>query len=113
VARLLAESGTIALVSLVSPYDADRQAAAALHRSAELGFVEVFLSASVELCQKRDSKGLYARARSGEIPELTGVGAPYESPAEPDLALCSYTETVEDEVDRVFELLIERGIIQR
>ena len=112
VAKLIAESGTIAIVSLVSPYDADRQAAAALHRSAELGFVEVFLSASVELCQKRDSKGLYARARSGEIPELTGVGAPYESPAEPDLVLSSYTETVEDEVDRVFELLIERGIIQ-
>jgi bifunctional enzyme CysN/CysC len=111
VAKLLAESGTIAIVSLVSPYDADRQAAAELHRSADLGFVEVFLSASVELCQKRDSKGLYARARTGEIPELTGVGAPYESPSEPDLVLCSYRETVEEEVDRVLELLIDRGLI--
>jgi bifunctional enzyme CysN/CysC len=111
VAKLLAESGTIAIVSLVSPYDADRQAAAELHRTADLGFVEVFLSASVELCQKRDSKGLYARARTGEIPELTGVGAPYESPSEPDLVLCSYTETVEQEVDRVLDLLIARGLI--
>jgi bifunctional enzyme CysN/CysC len=111
VAKLLAESGTIAIVSLVSPYDSDRQAAAELHRTADLGFVEVFLEASVELCQKRDSKGLYARARTGEIPELTGVGAPYECPSEPDLVLSSYTETVEQEIDRVLELLAARGLI--
>jgi bifunctional enzyme CysN/CysC len=111
VAKLLAESGSIALVSLVSPYAADRRAAASLHRSSELGFLEVFLSASVELCQERDPKGLYARARSGELAGLTGVGAPYEAPPEPDLVLCSQIETVEEEVDRVIELLVERGLI--
>jgi bifunctional enzyme CysN/CysC len=111
VAKLVAESGTIALVSLVSPYAADRSAAASLHGSAELGFLEVFLSASVELCQERDPKGLYARARSGELTGLTGVGAPYEEPSDPDLVLCSQTETVEEEVDRVIELLVDRGLI--
>jgi len=111
VAKLLAESGTIALVSLVSPYSAGRRAAAAMHGDAELGFLEIFLSASLELCQERDPKGLYARARSGELAGLTGVGAPYEIPSEPDLVLCSQTETVEEEVDRVIELLQERGLI--
>ena len=89
VARLLAESGSIALVSLVSPYAADREAAAALHREAELRFIEVFVDAPLELCQQRDPKGLYARARAGELCDLTGVGAPYEVPEHPDLVLRS------------------------
>jgi bifunctional enzyme CysN/CysC len=111
VARLLAESGTIALVSLVSPYAADRRAAAALHVADELGFLEIFVDAPLELCEQRDPKGLYARARSGELAGLTGVGAPYEAPAEPDLVLGSLHETVEQEVERVMELLAARGLI--
>ncbi len=67
VARLLAESGTVALVSLVSPYAADRQAAAALHAADDLGFLEIFVDAPLELCEQRDPKGLYARARAGEL----------------------------------------------
>jgi bifunctional enzyme CysN/CysC len=112
VARLLAESGTIALVSLVSPYAADRQTAAELHASDDLDFLEVFLDAPLALCQERDPKGLYARARSGELTELTGVGAPYEQPSDPDLVLSSCEETVEQEVDRVLDLLTSRGIIR-
>ena len=112
VARLLAESGTIALVSLVSPYAADRQTAAALHAADELEFMEVFLSAPLELCQERDPKGLYARALSGELAELTGVGAPYEPPEDADLVLRSQEETVEQEVDRVMDLLQARGILK-
>jgi bifunctional enzyme CysN/CysC len=111
VARLLAESGTIALVSLVSPYAADRLAAAALHAADDLGFLEIFVDAPLELCEQRDPKGLYARARSGELTGLTGVGAPYEAPAEPDLVLGSLHETVEQEVERVMELLAARGLI--
>ena len=111
VARLLAESGTVALVSLVSPYAADRQAAAALHAADDLGFLEIFVDAPLELCEQRDPKGLYARARSGELAGLTGVGAPYEAPAEPDLVLGSFQETVEEEVERVMELLAARGLI--
>ena len=82
-----------------------------MHGDAELGFLEIFLSASLELCQERDPKGLYARARSGELAGMTGVGAPYEQPSEPDLVLCSHTESVEEEVDQVIELLLERGLI--
>jgi bifunctional enzyme CysN/CysC len=110
VAGLLAESGTVALVSLVSPYAADRQAAAALHAADDLGFLEIFVDAPLELCEERDPKGLYARARSGELAGLTGVGAPYEAPSEPDLVLGSREETVEEEVERVMQLLIARGL---
>ena len=103
VARLLAESGTIALVSLVSPYAADRETAASLHAADDLAFLEIFVDAPLELCEQRDPKGLYARARAGELAGLTGVGAPYEAPAEPDLVLGSREETVEQEVERVME----------
>jgi bifunctional enzyme CysN/CysC len=112
VAKLLAESGTIALVSLVSPYAADRQAASTLHADAELPFMEVFVDAPLELCEERDPKGLYARARAGDLDGMTGVSAPYEPPAEPDLVLGSHSETVEAEVERVLELLASRGLIK-
>jgi len=111
VARLLAESGTVALVSLVSPYAADRSSAAALHADDQLDFIEVFVDAPLELCEQRDPKGLYARARAGELSGLTGVGAPYEPPENPDLHLGSGGETVEQEVERVMALLRERGIV--
>jgi bifunctional enzyme CysN/CysC len=111
VARLLADAGTIALVSLVSPYAADREAAAALHAADGLGFMEIYVNAPLELCEQRDPKGLYARARSGELAGMTGVGAPYEPPAEPALVLGSSEETVEQEVERVMELLAARGLL--
>jgi len=111
VARLLAESGTVALVSLVSPYAADRLTAASLHAADELEFLEVFVDAPLELCEQRDPKGLYARARAGELSGLTGVGAPYEPPEDPHLTLGSGGETVEQEVERVLGLLRERGIV--
>jgi bifunctional enzyme CysN/CysC len=111
VARLLAESGTIALVSLVSPYVADREAAARLHAADRLEFIEIFVDAPLELCEQRDPKGLYARARAGELPGVTGVGAPYEPPADPDLVLGTREESVERGVERVLELLAARGLI--
>jgi bifunctional enzyme CysN/CysC len=110
VARLLAESGTIVLVSLVSPYAADREAAASLHASDELEFIEIFVNAPLEVCEQRDPKGLYARARAGELAGLTGVGAPYEAPTDPDLVLGTREETVEEEAERVMQLLAARGL---
>jgi len=110
VARLLAESGTIALVSLVSPYVKDREAASSLHADAALDFVEIFVSTPLEQCEQRDPKGLYARARAGELQGLTGVGAPYEAPVQPDLVLNTCSESVETEVDRVLEALSARGL---
>jgi bifunctional enzyme CysN/CysC len=113
VARLLAESGTIALVSLVSPYRVDREAAASLHAADELEFLEIFVDAPLELCEKRDPKGLYARARAGELSGLTGVGAPYEPPVDPDLVLGTLDESVERGAERVLELLAQRGLLSR
>jgi bifunctional enzyme CysN/CysC len=101
VARLFAESGTVALVSLVSPYARDREAAAELHADAGLLFMEIFVDTPLELCEHRDPKGLYARARAGELAGLTGVGAPYERPRHPALVLRSGEETVDAAVERV------------
>ncbi len=111
VARLISESGTIALVSLVSPYHADREAAASLHAADDLPFIEIFVDVPLELCEQRDPKGLYARARAGEVTGMTGVGAPYEPPANPDLVLGASGETVEQEVERVLELLAARALL--
>ena len=76
VARLLAESGTLALVSLVSPYARDREGAAALHAAVDLPFIEVFVDAPLQLCEQRDPKGLYARARAGSSPVSPGLTRP-------------------------------------
>jgi adenylyl-sulfate kinase len=106
VARLLADSGTIAIVSLVSPYARDREEAASLHTDADLPFIEVFVDAPLALCEQRDPKGLYARARAGELAGLTGIDAPYEAPTNPDLVLRSGTEPIEASVERVSEALL-------
>jgi adenylyl-sulfate kinase len=105
VARLLAESGTVSLVSLVSPYARDREEAIAIHAADELPFIEVFVDAPLALCEQRDPKGLYARARAGELAGLTGIDAPYEQPANPDLVLNSGSESVELAVERVMGAL--------
>jgi bifunctional enzyme CysN/CysC len=87
VARLFADAGVVALVSAVSPVAADREAARAVHEEAGLGFVEVFVDTPLEECERRDPKGLYARARAGEIPDMTGVGAPFDAPGSPELRI--------------------------
>jgi bifunctional enzyme CysN/CysC len=110
VARLLAECGAVALVSLVSPYAADRELAAELHAKEELPFLEVFVGTPLEQCERRDPKGLYARARSGELEGMTGVDAPYEPPAAPDVVVGACAEAIEEAVDRVLEALAARGV---
>ena len=84
-AKTLAEAGTVSIVSLVSPYTADRETVRAAHEAAGIPFYEVFVDTPLEECERRDPKGLYAKARAGEITDLTGVGSPYEAPASPDL----------------------------
>jgi bifunctional enzyme CysN/CysC len=100
----------VALVSLVSPYAADREVAAALHAAENLHFVEVFVSTPLEQCERRDPKGLYARARAGELPDLTGVGAPYEPPERPDVVVGARGEDIDAAVERVLEALAARGV---
>ena len=86
-AALLAEAGVVALVALVSPYKSDRDAARKIHEDAGVPFLEVWVSTGLAECERRDPKGLYARARSGELQGLTGVGDVYEAPESPDLTI--------------------------
>jgi adenylyl-sulfate kinase len=108
VARLFADAGVIALVSLVSPYAADRARARAMHHAEGVRFLEVYVNRSVEECERRDPKGLYARARRGEIQGFTGVGAPYEPPQSPELELTH--ESVEGAVQRLLGLLTSQSL---
>jgi adenylyl-sulfate kinase len=87
-ARLLADAGAVTLVSLVSPYAADRELARDLHERDGIDFLEVYVATPLSLCEQRDPKGLYARARAGELSGFTGVDDPYEPPEAPDLVLC-------------------------
>jgi bifunctional enzyme CysN/CysC len=87
VARLFADAGVVAVVSLVSPYRADRDRVRAAHEEAGLRFLEVFVDTPLDLCEARDPKGLYAKARAGEITGFTGVDDPYEPPTNPELVL--------------------------
>jgi bifunctional enzyme CysN/CysC len=87
VSALLADAGVVVLVALVSPYRADREAARAVHDARGLPFLEVHVATSLEECERRDPKGLYARARAGEITGLTGVDDPYEPPLAADVVV--------------------------
>ena len=87
VARLFADAGVVALVPLISPYRAARDRARQVHEVAGLPFLEVFVDTPIELCEQRDPKGLYAKARAGEIRGFTGIDDPYEAPLAPELVL--------------------------
>jgi bifunctional enzyme CysN/CysC len=84
VARLFCDTGVVAIVPLISPYRAARDFARALHDAADLPFVEVFVDTPLEICEQRDPKGLYAKARAGEITGMTGIDDPYEAPLAPE-----------------------------
>ena len=102
--RLLADAGVVALASLVSPLKSDREIARTLNEAAKLPFIEVYVSTSLQECERRDPKGLYARARAGELKGLTGVDAPYEPPEHPDLVLDTSTD-IDTLVGQVLEVL--------
>jgi bifunctional enzyme CysN/CysC len=87
VARLFADAGVVALVPVISPYRSDRDRARAVHEAVGLRFVEVFVDTPLAVCEQRDPKGLYAKARAGQITGFTGVDDPYEAPERPDLRL--------------------------
>jgi bifunctional enzyme CysN/CysC len=87
VARLFADAGVVALVPVISPYRADRDRARSIHEAVGVPFVEVFVDTPLDVCEARDPKGLYAKARAGEIKGFTGIDDPYEAPVHPDLRL--------------------------
>ena len=112
VARLIAETGTLAVVSLISPYADDRARARAVHERAQLDFLEVFVDTPAAECERRDPKGLWARARRGEIREFTGVDSPYEPPPDPAFRLQTVDIPLADELERLIGLLTERGLVR-
>lgn len=101
VARLLADAGVVALVPVISPFRAGRDAARAAHEAVGLRFVEVFVDTPLEACEARDPKGLYAKARSGELLGMTGIDSPYEAPLRPDLVLQPDDGPAEVQAERV------------
>ncbi|OBG97424.1 adenylyl-sulfate kinase [Mycobacterium sp. E136] len=106
--RLFADAGVVALASLVSPLKSDRETARALNDAAQLPFIEVHVATPVDECERRDPKGLYARARAGELKGFTGVDAPYEPPESPDLVLDTTGADIDDLVKQVIDLLNAR-----
>jgi adenylyl-sulfate kinase len=105
VARLMADAGTVAVLSLISPLAADRDHLRKAHREADLPFLEIFVDTPVEECERRDPKGLYARARAGEIKGFTGIDAPYEAPEHPELRIDTTLTSVPDAVAQIIELI--------
>jgi adenylylsulfate kinase len=111
VAKLFTDAGVLVLTSFISPYRADRDAARALFRDGD--FLEVHVAADVDTCEKRDPKGLYKKARAGEIPEFTGISAPYEAPERPELVLDTASQTLEESVGELLGFLEGKGYLSR
>jgi len=111
VAKLFAQAGLITMTAFISPYRADRQKARELLPPGE--FIEVFVKVPLEVAEQRDPKGLYKKARAGEIKEFTGISAPYEEPLQPELVLDTSLLSVEECCQRVINYLEEKEIIPR
>lgn len=110
IAKLFREAGVITLTAFISPYREDRQLARDLAGSDD--FIEVFADASLDSCEERDPKGLYKKARAGQIPEFTGISAPYEAPENPELHIRTDQHSVEDCVEMVLSYLREKKLIE-
>lgn len=109
VAALLADGGTVAIVSLVSPYAADREAARRVTEVLDLPFIEVFVDTPLVECERRDPKGLYARARSGSITDFTGISDAYEPPPAPEVRIVGYGGEIETQVAAILAALERRA----
>ena len=101
-ALILAESGAIAIVSMVSPFRADRDAVRARHAKIGIAFIEVFVDAPLAVAESRDPKGLYKKARAGEIPTFTGVTDPYEAPTHPEVHVRTHESTAQECARKIF-----------
>ena len=113
ISKLFGDAGTIALSSFISPYRADRNEVRRLHDAAGLTFIEVFVDCTLEVAESRDPKGLYKKARAGEIKNFTGIDDPYETPAKPEIHLHTDKMTLEEEVSMIMDYLVENDIIRK
>lgn len=111
VAKLFADSGVVSICSFVSPFSEDRDMARSIHQSAGLKFYEIFIDTPLAVCESRDVKGLYKRAREGAIKTFTGVSQAYEAPTSPNLVVKTEGVSVQESTRRVIDLLISENII--
>ncbi len=109
VAKLFTEAGVVTVTAFISPYRADRDQVRAIMRAGD--FLEVHVDCPVEICEQRDVKGLYKKARAGEIKEFTGISAPYEAPARPELTIHTARQSVGESVSQILRFLEERSLI--
>lgn len=109
VAKVMVDAGIIAVTAFISPLRNQRRGVRALVEPGD--FIEVFCRCPLLVCEKRDPKGLYRRARAGQIPDFTGISSPYEDPEHPELALDTATLEVKECVNMIVTLLVERGVI--
>jgi adenylyl-sulfate kinase len=109
VAKLMTEAGLVVITAFISPYRVERELVRNLLPKGR--FIEVHLATPLEVCEQRDPKGLYCKARRGEIPNFTGINAPYQEPQHPELRLDTSYSTVEECVIAVTELLLQTGFV--
>jgi len=107
--KLFLDAGIIAMTAFISPYRADRERVRAIVGPGD--FIEIYCDCPVEVCEQRDVKGMYKKAREGLIKNFTGISAPYEAPIKPDLRLNTGSDPLDDCADRVVALLTDRGVI--
>jgi adenylyl-sulfate kinase len=110
VAHLFAEAGTIAITSFISPYIKDRDRARSLNEEGD--FIEVYVKAPLTVCEDRDPKGLYKKARDGVIPEFTGISAPYEEPKQPEIVIETDKLNVQESVDKIIDYMKSNKILK-
>ncbi len=111
VSKLFADSGVLSLDSFISPYREDRDIVRKLHDDADLPFIEIYVDCSLEEAEKRDPKGLYKKARAGEIKNFTGIDDPYEEPLNPEIHLHADQQSLEEEVQIILDELDKRGLL--
>ena len=111
VSKLFVDGGVIVLSSFISPYLVDRQIVRELHEAENMPFIEVFVDCSLEAAEQRDPKGLYKKARAGEIKNFTGIDDPYEAPEAPEVHLHTDQQSLEEEVEYLLDLLEKQGLI--
>jgi len=108
VAKLMADAGNVVITAFISPYRLDRQRARAIALEGNAEFIEVFVDAPLQVCEERDPKNLYKKARAGEIREFTGIDAPYEAPADPEIVVHTDRQSVTESVATILEQLLPR-----
>ncbi|CAE6492411.1 unnamed protein product [Rhizoctonia solani] len=111
VAKLFNDAAAIAITSFISPYRSDRQFAREIHENAKLRFIEVFIDAPLSVVESRDPKGLYKKARAGEIKDFTGISAPYEPPENAEIHIRTDHSSVEDSVRQIVDYLSSKDLI--